>query len=102
MYDGEIFTALSNWIQFHIKKAPESVQIWTKEVALAEPKQRLSFFYVANDVLQNSKKKSTKFVEAFSKVLPETIKTVLQFVRTKNFQKKKNQFFTLVHNPPFS
>ncbi len=53
---------LSLWLIHHRKHAKNIVQIWLKEL-LSENKceRKLTYIYLANDILQNSRKKS-KFI----------------------------------------
>jgi regulator of Ty1 transposition protein 103 len=50
---------LSLWLIHHRKHAKSIVQIWLKEL-LNESKceRKLTYIYLANDILQNSRKKS--------------------------------------------
>ena len=48
---------VSEWVQFHRREAPNIVEIWDREFAKAPPPKRLTLLYLANDILQNSRKK---------------------------------------------
>ncbi|KAF0298964.1 Regulation of nuclear pre-mRNA domain-containing protein 1B [Amphibalanus amphitrite] len=61
---------LSLWLIHHRKHASTIVQTWKKEVLRAPSKKKLTMMYLANDVIQNSKKKGTEFNLAFAPELP--------------------------------
>ncbi|KAJ6221305.1 hypothetical protein RDWZM_007117 [Blomia tropicalis] len=67
---------LSLWLIHHKKHCRTIVQIWMKELKKAKPPRRLTFMYLANDVIQNGKKKSPEFVKEFLNVL----KPCFQFI----------------------
>tara|TARA_B110000977_G_scaffold200202_2_gene289876 strand:- start:8646 stop:9734 length:1089 start_codon:yes stop_codon:yes gene_type:complete len=49
---------------FHRKRAKALAPVWQKELRAAPGKRKLSFLYLANDVLQNSRKKGPEWIEA--------------------------------------
>ncbi|RZC64646.1 hypothetical protein C5167_008334 [Papaver somniferum] len=67
---------LSHWCIFHRMKAELVVATWEKQFHASEKAQKISFLYLANDILQNSKRKGTEFVAEFWKVLPGALKDV--------------------------
>ncbi|XP_031497026.1 uncharacterized protein LOC116262091 isoform X2 [Nymphaea colorata] len=69
---------LSHWCIFHRKKAKLVVETWEKQFNSSEKEQRISFLYLANDILQNSRRKGFEFVGEFWKVLPAALKAVLE------------------------
>lgn len=70
--------ALSRWCITHRKKAKQIVESWDKLFKSAQRDQRVSFLYLANDILQNSKRKGTEFMNEFWKVLPAALKYVYE------------------------
>ncbi|KAJ3029414.1 Regulation of nuclear pre-mRNA domain containing protein 1B [Rhizophlyctis rosea] len=66
-------TVLSQWIIYHKKHAHTSVQTWAKELQKAAPHRKLSFLYLANDVVQCSRRKGDEFVKEFAKVFPSSL-----------------------------
>jgi regulator of Ty1 transposition protein 103 len=68
--------SLSLWVMYHGKKAKESVDIWRKEILNAKSNRKLIYLYLANDIMQNSKKKTTEFVDLFQKILLEVLQTI--------------------------
>ena len=56
---------VSEWVQFHRGEAPRIVEVWDREFAKAPPPKRLTLLYLANDILQNSRKKVTPFSRAY-------------------------------------
>ncbi|XP_073154997.1 uncharacterized protein [Henckelia pumila] len=65
---------LSRWCIFHRKKAQQVVEIWDRLFKSAQQEQLVSFLYLANDVLQNSRRKGSEFVSEYLKVLPSALK----------------------------
>ena len=50
---------LSEWCNFYRREAGRIVGIWDEEFNKATPVKRLVLLYLANDILQNSRKKVT-------------------------------------------
>ncbi|XP_022929247.1 UPF0400 protein C337.03-like isoform X5 [Cucurbita moschata] len=68
---------LSHWCIFHRCKAELVVATWDKQFHNSEMAQKVPLLYLANDILQNSKRKGNEFVSEFWKVLPSALKDVL-------------------------
>lgn len=69
---------LSLWLIHHRKHAKKIVLTWKKLlVQMAQPK-KLTFLYLANDVIQTSKKKGPEFSQEFEGVLPYAFHHVLK------------------------
>lgn len=49
--------------------AEEVVDIWQSQIYQAQPDKILPLMYIANDVLQNSKRKGSNFIDAFLKCM---------------------------------
>ncbi|EFJ15833.1 hypothetical protein SELMODRAFT_445401 [Selaginella moellendorffii] len=69
---------LSHWCIFHRKYAKQVVDIWEKEFFQAPREQRVPFLFLANDILQNSRRKGSEFVSEFWRALPGALKLVMQ------------------------
>ncbi|XP_076916384.1 uncharacterized protein LOC143576076 [Bidens hawaiensis] len=69
---------LSHWCIFHRSKAEVVVTTWEKQFRSAEVPQKLPLLYLANDILQNSKRKGNEFVTEFWKVLPGAVKDLTE------------------------
>ncbi|KAL0478767.1 hypothetical protein AKO1_008351 [Acrasis kona] len=85
--------SISYWVMFNRKKAKESVAVWKKEIVDAKPSRRLLYFYLANDVIQNSKKKTNEFVDNFQAVMPE----VLQLTHSDLSPKDKQSIVRIIN-----
>ncbi|XP_034694904.1 regulation of nuclear pre-mRNA domain-containing protein 1B-like [Vitis riparia] len=68
--------SLSRWCISHRKKAKQIVETWDKLFNSSQKEQCVSFLYLANDILQNSRRKGSEFVNEFWKVLPLALKHV--------------------------
>lgn len=53
------------------------MNIWEEAFAKADPKKRLIFIYLANDIIQNTRKRGPEFVVEFFRVLPRCLQHVL-------------------------
>ncbi|XP_020591000.1 regulation of nuclear pre-mRNA domain-containing protein 2 [Phalaenopsis equestris] len=69
---------LSHWCIFHRTKARQVVEIWDRQFHHSPREQRLSFLYLANDILQNSRRKGVEFVNEFWKVLPDALNDLIE------------------------
>ncbi|GMH25677.1 hypothetical protein Nepgr_027520 [Nepenthes gracilis] len=68
---------LSHWCIFHMNKAKQIVETWDRQFHSSPCEQRLAFLYLANDILQNSRRKGAEFVGEFWRVLPEALRDVI-------------------------
>ncbi|KAG8372262.1 hypothetical protein BUALT_Bualt12G0048100 [Buddleja alternifolia] len=68
--------SVSRWCISHRKKAKQVVETWDTLFKSAARDQRVSFLYLSNDILQNSRRKGSEFVNEFWKVLPAALKSV--------------------------
>ncbi|KAJ3024340.1 Regulation of nuclear pre-mRNA domain containing protein 1B [Thoreauomyces humboldtii] len=80
-------TVLSQWLMYHRKHAASSVQTWARELHKATPARKLSFVYLANDVVQSSRRKGEEFVKEFAKVFPETLPHAFRHTPAETQQK---------------
>lgn len=60
----------------HRKRAKDIVETWNKSFGSSQKEQRVPFLNLANDILQNSRRKGSEFVNEFWKVLPSALKRV--------------------------
>ncbi|KAL3613421.1 hypothetical protein CASFOL_042684 [Castilleja foliolosa] len=68
---------LSHWCIFHRSKAELVVSTWDKQFHSLDMVHKVPLLYLANDILQNSKRKGNEFVTEFWKVLPSALKAVV-------------------------
>ncbi|XP_060586137.1 regulation of nuclear pre-mRNA domain-containing protein 1A-like [Ruditapes philippinarum] len=66
---------LSLWLIHHRKHSKTIVQVWLRELKKVTPPRRLIYIYLANDVIQNSKKKGPEFTKDFGTVMGEAFAT---------------------------
>ncbi|KAG2716541.1 hypothetical protein I3760_03G131800 [Carya illinoinensis] len=69
---------LSHLCIFHRSKAELIVATWDKQFHSSQMVQKVPLLYLANDILQNSKRKGNEFVTEFWKVLPGALKDVIE------------------------
>ncbi|XP_054164635.1 regulation of nuclear pre-mRNA domain-containing protein 1B-like [Oppia nitens] len=67
---------LSLWLIHHRKHHKAIVQTWFSELKKAKASRRLTFMYLANDVIQNSRKKGPEFSKEFGVVLKLAFESV--------------------------
>eukprot|EP01095_Lingulamoeba_sp_RSL-Kostka_P003444 TRINITY_DN1441_c0_g2_i1.p1 TRINITY_DN1441_c0_g2~~TRINITY_DN1441_c0_g2_i1.p1 ORF type:complete len:359 (-),score=113.92 TRINITY_DN1441_c0_g2_i1:187-1263(-) len=76
---------LSRWIMFHDLNKEESVDTWLQYFLKANPEKKLTLFYLANDIMQNNRKKGGGFITCFSRILQ---KAITSLVLTPNISPK--------------
>lgn len=64
----------SLWLIHHKKHAQQVAQVWAAELYKVSNNRKLTFMYLANDVIQNSKKKGPEYREEFAKRFPKVFK----------------------------
>ncbi|XP_074571446.1 uncharacterized protein LOC141827996 isoform X2 [Curcuma longa] len=69
---------LSNWCVIHRNKAKNIVETWDEAFNNSPNEKRVPFLYLANDILQNSRRQGSEFVNEFWKVLPGCLKNVYE------------------------
>ncbi|XP_073977794.1 regulation of nuclear pre-mRNA domain-containing protein 1B isoform X1 [Rhodnius prolixus] len=67
---------LSLWLIHHRKHYQLIVKTWSKEVAKGNEVQRLTLMYLANDVIQNSKRKGPEYTKEFIPVLKRAFRLI--------------------------
>ncbi|XP_030752757.1 regulation of nuclear pre-mRNA domain-containing protein 1B [Sitophilus oryzae] len=60
---------LSLWLIHHRKHYSSVVKIWLRELQKAKDSRKLTFMYLANDVIQNSRKKGPEYGQEFGTLL---------------------------------
>ncbi|XP_050306354.1 regulation of nuclear pre-mRNA domain-containing protein 1B [Anthonomus grandis grandis] len=76
---------LSLWLIHHRKHYTSVVKIWVKELIKAKENRKLTFMYLANDVIQNSKKKGPEYGQEFGTMLKKAFEHMSQCdEKTKN------------------
>uniref|UniRef100_A0A3B5L1Q5 CID domain-containing protein n=1 Tax=Xiphophorus couchianus TaxID=32473 RepID=A0A3B5L1Q5_9TELE len=92
---------LSLWIIHHRKHSGLIVKVWHRELKKAKTNRKLTFLYLANDVIQNSKKKGPEFTKDFESVLVDACSHVAsevddgckkQMERLLNIWKERNLY----------
>jgi len=61
-----------------MNKAKQVVETWDRQFHGSRREKKLAFLYLANDILQNSRRKGAEFVGEFWKVLPDALRDVIQ------------------------
>lgn len=68
--------SLSSWCIPHRDKAKQITETWEKVFNSSSKERKVSFLYLANDILQNSRRQGSEFVNEFWKVLPGALKNL--------------------------
>uniref|UniRef100_T1J2C0 CID domain-containing protein n=1 Tax=Strigamia maritima TaxID=126957 RepID=T1J2C0_STRMM len=69
---------LSLWLIHHRKHCKTIVQVWHKDLVKAKPSRKLTFMYLANDVIQNSKRKGPEYTKEFGHHLGKAFENVVK------------------------
>ncbi|KAJ6305425.1 hypothetical protein OIU78_020881 [Salix suchowensis] len=85
--------SLSRWCIHHRSKAELVVETWDKQFHNSDMLKKVPLLYLANDILQNSKRKGNEFVAEFWKALPAALKNVVE----KGDDRDKNVVSRLVN-----
>ncbi|ENN71434.1 hypothetical protein YQE_11853, partial [Dendroctonus ponderosae] len=76
---------LSLWLIHHRKHYTSVVKIWLRELVKAKDTKKLTFMYLANDVIQNSRKKGPEYGNEFGTQLKKAFENISQCdEKTKN------------------
>ncbi|KAK6630984.1 hypothetical protein RUM44_003156 [Polyplax serrata] len=86
---------LSLWLIHHRKHYAAIVQVWHKELIKASEKRKITFIYLANDVIQNSKKKGPEYGQEFGNILPKAFEHMSTI---ENFDEKSRKSLERVLN----
>ena len=70
----------SHKVRVRRRNAEVSVQKWKEAVESADSKKRLTLLYLANDVLQNARKKGDEFAKAFSNILSDSVPLMYKYI----------------------
>ncbi|KAF7493169.1 Regulation of nuclear pre-mRNA domain-containing protein 1B [Sarcoptes scabiei] len=73
---------LSLWLIHHRKFYQTIVNTWMKELKKVKSSRKLTFMYLANDVIQNSRKKGPEFAKEFKSILPKCFELLAKEVDT--------------------
>ena len=64
---------LSLWLIHHRKHFQKIVAVWNRELHKASNNRKLTFLYLANDVVQNSRKKAPEFAKEFGAIMKKVL-----------------------------
>ncbi|XP_077982915.1 regulation of nuclear pre-mRNA domain-containing protein 1B-like [Glandiceps talaboti] len=67
---------MSLWLIHHRKRSDPIVKVWYRELQKVKPAKKLTFMYLCNDVIQNSKRKGPEFSSSFGHYLEHAFKHV--------------------------
>ncbi|KAJ1286896.1 hypothetical protein BS78_03G387500 [Paspalum vaginatum] len=68
---------LSHWCVFHHRYCRQVVETWNYEFCAAPCERRVSLLYLANDIMQNSRKEGNGYITEFMRVIPAALNEVL-------------------------
>lgn len=60
---------LSHWCVFHHRYCQQVVETWGRDFHSAPQERKISLLYLANDIMQNSKKDGMRYIHEFLKVI---------------------------------
>ncbi|XP_046659484.1 regulation of nuclear pre-mRNA domain-containing protein 1B isoform X2 [Homalodisca vitripennis] len=82
---------LSLWLIHHRKHHEAIVKMWAKEIQKGEEGRQLTLMYLANDVIQNSKKKGPEYGREFGTVLRKAFEVVGQKMQGEKTKRSINR-----------
>ena len=68
---------------------------YNKNFLLAKDSRKLTFIYLVNDVIQNSRKKGPEFRDQFGPILAPALKLMGQAVNDENTQKRLERILNI-------
>nr|CAH7754731.1 unnamed protein product [Callosobruchus chinensis] len=83
---------LSLWLIHHRKHYTTVVKLWMRELVKAKENKKLTFMYLANDVIQNSRKKGPEYGKEFGLHLKKAFEHM-----SKSDEKTKNSLDRLLN-----
>lgn len=86
---------LSLWLIHHRKHHEDIVKIWFKELLAAKESRKLTFMYLANDVIQNSNKKGPEYGKQFGTVLKKAFSHLRTVSDNEKMAKGLNRLLTI-------
>lgn len=88
---------LSLWLIHHRKHAKKIVALWFKQLRKAQQAKKLTLMYLANDVIQNSKKKGPDFNREFADLLPAAVRHVASYFSQQGEEKTLGSIERLIN-----
>lgn len=71
---------LSLWLIHHRKNSKIIVKTWFKELTgNSKPDRKLTLLYLANDILQNSRKKGSEYLKEYSNMMQDAIEDIAKY-----------------------
>lgn len=86
---------LSLWLIHHRKHHAVISSIWNKEFKRCKDSRKLTFIYLANDVIQNSRKKGPEFRTVFGPILGPALKLMGSQVEDENTQNRLERILNI-------
>lgn len=86
---------VSQWLIQHKKHSKTIVGVWFREIQKASPSRKLTLLYLANDVIQNSKRKSPEFKSEFTRALPRALHLVAKDRKDESVSKSINRIISV-------
>ncbi|XP_076055474.1 regulation of nuclear pre-mRNA domain-containing protein 1B isoform X4 [Oratosquilla oratoria] len=86
---------LSLWLIHHKKHAHTVVNVWLRELVKASESRKLTFMYLANDVIQNSKKKGPEYSKEFGAKLSKVFEHLGSYRLDEKTLKGVNRLLTV-------
>lgn len=84
--------SVRKWLMVHKKKVAESVKIWYEAILVCPPNRILLYFYLANDVVQTSRKKAPEFTDTWKEYLLKLIPEIHSKIPSADISRLKRVF----------
>lgn len=74
---------LSLWLIHYRRHSKQIVDVWMRELKKAKGSKKLTFVYLANDIIQNSKNKGPEYSRDYRTVLPDAFRDAFRSLDKK-------------------
>jgi regulator of Ty1 transposition protein 103 len=86
---------LSLWLIHHRKHSDSIIKIWYKEMIKSQPAKKLTYLYLANDVIQNSRKKCPELAKQFAPSVRKVVEHLAHIKLEANTVKSIGRLITI-------
>merc|ERR1712100_656518 len=86
--------ALSSWILANKDHSDEMIHLWSIEYFKVPVERKLTFLYLCNEIMQTSRRYTQDFINSFTTVLPNAVKTIMSDAND-NIKSKVNRLIRI-------
>mmetsp|Transcript_40709 Transcript_40709/g.105685 ORF Transcript_40709/g.105685 Transcript_40709/m.105685 type:complete len:159 (-) Transcript_40709:24-500(-) len=86
---------ISTYIQIQKKWKEVAARVWKDKFASADVQKKLVLVYIANDVLQHSKRKTGDFIAPFESALEDVVRCFSDFTSSPDVRKRVGRVLSI-------